>query len=112
MIGNLLKLSGYVLLAREAADFFINSHHYRQQEQNREQMLCSVSVSLVSLAVGIGVGVLFAPRSGKETREMIAHATCDCVQTGITEGKEQISEILNKKKEEFCSTTNETSAQT
>lgn len=112
MIGNLLKLSGYVLLAREAADFFINSHHDRQQEQDREQVLCSVSASLVSLAVGITVGVLFAPRSGKETREMISNATCDCVQSGITEGKEQISEILSKKKEEFCSTTDETSAQT
>jgi hypothetical protein len=112
MIGNLLKLSGYVLLAREVADFFINSHHRRQQEQNREQVFCSVSASLVSLAVGVGVGVLFAPRAGKETREMILNATCDCVQSGITEGKEQLTEILSKKKEEFCSTTDETSAQT
>jgi len=107
MIGNLLKFSGYVLLAREAADFFISSHHYRQQEQNREQLLCSVSASLVSLAVGVGIGVLFAPRAGKETREMILNATCDCVQSGIAEGKEQISEIISKKKEEFCSTTDE-----
>jgi gas vesicle protein len=61
------------------------------------------------LAVGVGIGVLFAPRAGKETREMILNATCDCVQSGIAEGKEQISEIISKKKEEFCSTTDEKS---
>jgi hypothetical protein len=112
MIGNLLKLSGYVLLAREAADFFINSQHRRQQEQNREHVFSSVSTSLVSLAVGVGIGVFFAPRAGKETREMILNATCDCIQCGIAEGKGQFSEILSKKKEEFGSTTDETSAQT
>lgn len=106
MIGNLLKLGGYVLLAREAADFVINSQHYRERERNREQTVCAMTASLIGLAVGVGVGILFAPRAGKETREMISATTCnqiDRLQSGIAEGKKQIDEIISKNKEEFCS---------
>ena len=108
MIGNLLKLGGYTLLAKEAADFFINSQHNREREQSRNQRICTMSGWLVGVAMGVGVGVLFAPRAGKETRDMILDTTCDQIdkfQSGIVEGKRQINEAINKKKEEFCATT-------
>ncbi len=110
MIRNLLKLGGYTLLAKEAADFVINSQFNRQKEQNRNQRICTISGWLVGVAMGVGVGVLFAPRAGKETRDMILDTTCnqiDRVQSGIAEGKRQINEVISKKKEEFCETTPE-----
>ena len=110
MIRNLLKLGGYTLLAKEAADFVINSQFNRQKEQYRNQRICTISGWLVGVAMGVGVGVLFAPRAGKETRDMILDTTCnqiDRVQSGIAEGKRQINEVISKKKEEFCETTPE-----
>jgi gas vesicle protein len=115
MIGNLLKLGGYVLLAREAADFVINSQHYREKEQNREQLVSSISGCLIGLAVGVSVGVLFAPRTGKETRNMILDTTCnqiDRLQSEIAEKKKQMSEVINRKKDEFCATSPETPEET
>lgn len=115
MITNLLKLGGYVLLAREAADFVINSQHYREKEQNREQLVSTLSGCLIGLAVGVGVGVLFAPRSGKETREMIVDTACsqfDRLQSEFAEGKKQMSEVISRTKEEFCATSPEPSEET
>jgi gas vesicle protein len=115
MIGNLLKLGGYVLLAREAADFVINSQHYREKEQNREQLVSSISGGLIGLAVGVGVGILFAPRTGKETRDMILDTTCsqfDRLQSEIAEKKKQMSEVIGRKKDEFCATSPETTEET
>ena len=110
MIENLLKLGGYALLAKEATDFVINSQHNREREQDRNQKICITSGLLIGVAMGVGVGMLFAPRAGKETRDMILDSTCnqiDRIQTGIAEGKKQINEVISKKKEEFCETTPE-----
>ncbi|GAB6193907.1 YtxH domain-containing protein [Desulfocastanea catecholica] len=112
MITNLLKLGGYVLLAREAADFVINSQHYREKEQNREQVVATLSGCLIGLAVGVSVGLLFAPRSGKETRDMIADTACsqlDRLQSQFAEGKKQMSEVISRTKEELCATSPESS---
>jgi gas vesicle protein len=110
MIGNILKLGGYALLAREAADFVISAQQRREREQNMKQTAYSASGTLIGMAVGVGIGLLFAPRSGKETREMIsksAYTQLERLQSGITEGKDQMVDILHKKKEDFCSETGE-----
>jgi hypothetical protein len=111
MLGNLLKLSGYVLLGREAADFFLNSHHYREKERNREQLVYSLTASLIGMAVGVGVGLLFAPRAGKETREIISDTACNQIErlkSEIAERKKLINEVISSKKDEFCSAAPET----
>jgi gas vesicle protein len=105
MIGNILKLGGYALLAREAADFVISSKNYREREQNRKQLACSISGSLIGIAVGVGIGMIFAPRPGKETRELITESACnqiDRIQSGIVERKKKFGEIITKKKDQFC----------
>jgi hypothetical protein len=104
MIKNLLKLGGYALLAKEVADFVISSQHYREQEQSRKQTACVISGSMIGVAVGVGLGLLFAPRAGKETRAILSEAACcqmDRLQCGISEGTKQVSEIISKKKEEI-----------
>ncbi len=106
MIDNLLKLSGYAVLAREAADFVLNSKSNRKKEQNKA-LANSISASLIGLAVGVGVGVLFAPRAGRETRELISETThnqIDRLQSEIAERKKQINEVIKTKKDELSST--------
>ena len=109
MIENFLKLSGYAVLAREAADFVLHSKSNRKREQNRA-MANSISASLIGLAVGVGVGLLFAPRAGRETREMISDTTqnqIDRLQAELAERKKQINEVIKTKKDELRSASSE-----
>jgi gas vesicle protein len=92
-------------LAKEAADFLLNSKSYRKKEQNRA-LANSISASLIGLAVGVGVGLLFAPRTGRETREIISETTqnqIDRLQSELAERKKQINEVIKTKKDELYS---------
>lgn len=42
---------------------------------------------LIGLGVGAGIALLFAPKSGKETREDIAGAVNDNVDSVVAQGK-------------------------
>lgn len=53
----------------------------------RNEKLSSLAKVAAGAAVGAGIGILFAPKSGKETREDIAKAT--------KEGVEYVSENVN-----------------
>jgi hypothetical protein len=104
MINNLIKLGGYLLLAREAADFLANSREVREMEWRRKITTCAVSSSLVGITIGVAAGLLFAPRSGKETREIISTTTSEKVknlQNELRERKRQFEDLLNKGKEEL-----------
>ncbi|MGB3224377.1 MAG: YtxH domain-containing protein [Desulforhopalus sp.] len=114
MIENFLKLSGYAVLAREAADLVFNSKSNRKREQN-QALANSISASLVGLAVGVGVGLLFAPRAGRETREMISDTTqnqIDRLQVELTERKKQLNDLMKTKKDELRSVASEVTEKT
>ncbi|MDW7772107.1 MAG: YtxH domain-containing protein [Desulfobulbaceae bacterium] len=105
MLNNLLKLSGYFLLAREAADFVVGARDYRQYELKRKSTACTVTGTVIGITTGVVLGMLFAPRSGKETRELISNTTNDIIhdlQNDLTERKKHFDDILSRKKEEFC----------
>ena len=105
MINNLVRLGGYLLLAREAADFMASARDFRENELNRRRAACAVTGTLVGITAGVTLGVLFAPRSGKETRELISSRTSEMIETlqhEIAERKKQLDELLSSKKEEFC----------
>ena len=53
----------------------------------RKERLSTVAKVVAGATVGAGVGILFAPKSGKETREDIVNATKD--------GVEYVSENVN-----------------
>lgn len=100
MIGNILKLGGYALLAKEAADIISTNQYYREREERHRETACSMSGALVGMAVGVGIGILFAPRSGKETREMVAESACrgvDRLQSGIVEGTKQFGDMVDNR---------------
>lgn len=106
MISNLLRLGGYLLLAREAADFMASASDFRHHELQREKVSCAVTGTLVGLSAGLTLGVLFAPRAGKETREIISTRTgemIDALQHDLAAKKQSVDEYISRKKEEFCS---------
>lgn len=103
MIGTLLKLGGYALLAREAAGLIASSQYHQEREQSRKQIAGTVSGTLAGVAIGVGIGVLIAPRPGRETREMLTEAACDQVdklQSGLSEKTQEFSECLSQSLEE------------
>lgn len=71
MIGTLLKVGGYYLLARETVDLVVASQRYHRRERRKRQMQHLLSGSLIGAAVGVGTGLLVAPRFGKNTRELV-----------------------------------------
>jgi gas vesicle protein len=111
MIENLLRIGGYLLLAREAADFMASASDYRENELHKKNVTCAVSGTLIGITAGVALGVLFAPRSGKETREIISNTTSEMIdnlQNELAERRKQVDEYISRKKEEFCSEPEET----
>lgn len=62
---------------------------------------------VAGLAIGVGVGVLFAPKSGKETREDLKNCMTDLINKAkdidIKEVKENVERKINEIKEEIKS---------
>ena len=65
-----------------------------------------VSYFLLGLGVGVAVGVLFAPKSGEETREMLrskANEGRDYLRRKGDEVRDSTSDILNRGREAYQS---------
>lgn len=65
-----------------------------------------VSYFLFGLGVGVAVGVLFAPKSGEETREMLrskANEGRDYLRRKGDEVRDSTSDILNRGREAYQS---------
>lgn len=105
MIGNLIKLGGYALLAREAADLIATARDYQERELQKSNLKHAVTGSLIGITVGVGIGVLFAPRTGKETRELISSTASEkmqVLQDEFNERKKQVNEIISTGREKLC----------
>lgn len=61
----------------------------------RKDRISTIAKVVTGSAIGAGLGVLFAPKSGKETREDIKNATVD----GVNYISENANNIANKVKE-------------
>lgn len=48
----------------------------------------AVSIFAIGIAVGAALGILFAPKSGEETQEIIADRAREKFDTAISKGKE------------------------
>lgn len=59
---------------------------------------------LLGATVGLAVGILYAPKSGKETRDQLKNLSEDFAEKGkefVKEGKSRISEVIEKNKSSF-----------
>ena len=67
---------------------------------------------VLGAAVGAGLGILFAPRSGKETRKMLKEKMDDLVNKAKELDKEEVKEVviakINEIKEELKNLDKET----
>lgn len=65
-------------------------------EKNNGQILIGI---LTGVAIGVGLGILYAPNKGKKTRKKIKHAVADTSQ--------DVSDWLEQVKDELAQTTHE-----
>jgi gas vesicle protein len=70
---DLLKAGGYAYAVKEIAGLLGSSR--KEQELRRSQYLNMIAGITIGTAVGVTTGLLLAPRSGREIREMIANRT-------------------------------------
>jgi gas vesicle protein len=108
MINNLVKLCGYALLTRELADYICSSRQAQEKELKRSNVIHAASGAMLGMTIGAGLGILFAPRPGKETREIISCSASEQfqnLQNQLAEKKKQLGEMLSQGKEKLCSAT-------
>ena len=53
----------------------------------RDRLPETISIFAVGIAVGAALGVLFAPKSGKETQEFLSEGARDQFDAAISKGK-------------------------
>jgi gas vesicle protein len=73
--------------------------------KGKEEKKMSKKSFIAGLAIGVGAGILFAPKSGKETREDLKKCMTDLINKAkdvdIKEVKENIEKKINEIKEEI-----------
>ena len=78
----------------------------------RNEKLSSLAKVAAGAAVGAGIGILFAPKSGKETREDIAKATkegvgyvsenVNCAVKAVAKKAREVKEAVGEKYDNFA----------
>jgi gas vesicle protein len=77
-------------------------------ENNNENLFMSF---LTGAAIGIGLGILFAPYKGSETREKIKHTVVDTthdISDRLKHAKDELTKTAREKKEAFDKKLDET----
>jgi hypothetical protein len=105
MINNLVKLGGYALLTRELADYISSFRQAQEKELKRSKVVHAATGAMLGMSIGVGLGILFAPRPGKETREIISGSASEQfqnLQNQLAGKKKQLEEMLRQGKEKLC----------
>jgi len=79
----------------------LRGYFQRQQETERRKEACRNIAAGVAIGtiIGLTAGILFAPKSGKETRQAIADKTVEI----SGQGKQLVSGAVEKLKSKFSS---------
>lgn len=94
---------------------YIEQRRLEREREVRRKIRKEKAVSAVKItvgaAVGAGIGILFAPKSGKETREDIVKATKDGVEyvsenvnnavKVVADKAKEVKEVVEEKYEDF-----------
>jgi gas vesicle protein len=72
------------------------SHDAEVQAERERTMLALVFLTL-GMAIGTGLALLFAPKSGKKTRDGLTHT----MEQGLKESRERVEPIAEQAEKEF-----------
>jgi gas vesicle protein len=85
-------------------NYFENLRYEREKQQKKESALKVLYGLAIGSAIGGVIGILFAPKAGKETREEIsgivketAAATSVKVKETVQEVKDKVEELKDKR---------------
>jgi gas vesicle protein len=101
MLTNLVRIGGYAMILRAAANRYAlirNRSRIAQKRSNAANLLLGGSIGTIA---GVAAGLLFAPKSGRETRRQIAQRTGETVtniKAGVSDTTERITARLHEKK--------------
>ena len=80
MLLNIIKVGGYIMFLNELANQVKKVRSSRAKDMRRSRTKNMVIGVGIGSAVGVATGILFAPKSGKETRQIIADKTSETVR--------------------------------
>ena len=80
MLLNMIKVGGYIMFLNELANQVkkVKSSRAKDMRRNRNKNMV-IGVGIGS-ALGVAAGILFAPKSGKETRQIISDRTSETIK--------------------------------
>jgi len=101
MVMNIIKAGGYVMLLNELVNQVKAVRRSREKTNRRDRTKNMVIGAGIGTAVGLAAGILFAPKSGKETRQIIADRTSETVvnlKESVAAAKERIAASTAEKR--------------
>jgi gas vesicle protein len=94
MVMNIIKAGGYIMVLNELINQVNKARRSRAKSLRRDRTKNMVIGVGIGTAVGAAAGILFAPKSGKETRQIIADRTSETVvnlKESVAAAKERIA---------------------
>jgi gas vesicle protein len=94
MVLNIIKAGGYVMILNELLNQVNEARRSRAKALRRNRTKNMIIGAGIGTAVGVAAGILFAPKSGKETRQIIADRTSETVvnlKESVAAAKERIA---------------------
>ena len=80
MLLNIIKVGGYIMILNELANQVKKVRSSQAKDMRRSRTKNMVIGVGIGSALGVATGILFAPKSGKETRQIIADKTSETVR--------------------------------
>jgi gas vesicle protein len=94
MVLNIIKAGGYAMILNELINQVNEARRSRAKALRRNRTKNMIIGAGIGTAVGVAAGILFAPKSGKETRQIIADRTSETVvnlKESVAAAKERIA---------------------
>jgi gas vesicle protein len=79
MVMNMIKAGGYIMVLNELINQVNEARRSRAKSLRRDRTKNMAIGVGIGTAMGVAAGILFAPKSGKETRQIIADRTSETV---------------------------------
>ncbi len=102
LLMNVIKSGGYIMMLNELANQMTRLKTLRAEDIRRNRTKNMIIGAGIGSVVGVAAGILFAPKSGRETRHIIADRTgrtAKNLKDNVAATKEKIVTSAKEKKE-------------